>query len=65
MYDQLLAIAPSPVAGPQAALALVDELDLDRHHVFHAVRADLLRRPCRPAERAFLRAREAAVRGGR
>ena len=32
------------VEGPAAGLALVDELDLGGHHVFHAVRADLLRR---------------------
>ncbi|MEV0645344.1 RNA polymerase sigma factor [Phytomonospora sp. NPDC050363] len=56
LYDQLLAFAPNPVAalhravavaeidGPGAGLALVDALDLDGHHVFHAVRADLLRR---------------------
>jgi RNA polymerase sigma-70 factor (ECF subfamily) len=56
LYDQLLACAPSPVValhravavaevdGPGPALALVDQLDLDRYHVFHAVRADLLRR---------------------
>jgi RNA polymerase sigma-70 factor, ECF subfamily len=56
LYDQLTAIAPSPVValhravavaeveGPDAALEIVEELDLDRSHVFHAVRADLLRR---------------------
>ncbi len=56
LYDQLLAIAPSPVValnravavaevdGPEAALALVDALDLDDYHLFHAIRADLLRR---------------------
>ncbi|MBI1850637.1 MAG: sigma-70 family RNA polymerase sigma factor [Planctomycetes bacterium] len=59
LYDQLLAIAPSPVvalnravavaevAGPDAALALLDGLDLDGYHLFHAVRADLLRRVVR------------------
>ena len=31
-------------AGPAAALALVDELDLDNYYPFHATRADLLRR---------------------
>ena len=62
LYDQLLALDPSPVvalnravavaelAGPGPALALVDDLDLGRYHVFHAVRADLLRRLHRPAE---------------
>jgi RNA polymerase sigma-70 factor, ECF subfamily len=56
LYDQLLALAPTPVAalnravavaevdGPAAALALVEPLPLDRLHVYHAVRADLLRR---------------------
>ena len=56
LYDHLLAIGPSPVValhravavaeveGPAAGLVLVDGLDLSRHHVFHAVRADLLRR---------------------
>jgi RNA polymerase sigma-70 factor (ECF subfamily) len=54
LYDQLLAIAPSPVvalnravalaevAGPEAALAAVDALDLDEYHPFHVARAELL-----------------------
>jgi RNA polymerase sigma-70 factor (ECF subfamily) len=56
LYDQLLAIAPNPVAalhravavaeveGPAAALALVDALALDDYYLFHAIRADLLSR---------------------
>jgi RNA polymerase sigma-70 factor (ECF subfamily) len=56
LYDQLHAMTPSPVValnravavaevrGPEEALELVDELELDGYHVFHAVRADLLRR---------------------
>lgn len=64
LYDHLLAIAPSPVValnravalaevqGPAAALPVVDALDLDRLHVLHAVRADLLRRLGRDAEAA-------------
>jgi RNA polymerase sigma-70 factor, ECF subfamily len=64
LYDQLLAVAPNPVAalhravalsevdGPQAALAVVDTLDLDRYHLFHAIRADLLRRLDRATEAA-------------
>ena len=62
LYDQLMAIAPSPVValhravavaevrGPEAALDLVDGLDLDGYHLFHAIRADLLRRLGRDAE---------------
>jgi len=62
LYDQLLALAPSPVAalnravavaeveGPAAALALVDALALDGYYLFHAIRADLLRRLGRTAE---------------
>lgn len=64
LYDHLLAVAPSPVValnravalaeveGPAAALPVVDALDLDRLHVLHAVRADLLRRLGRDAEAA-------------
>ena len=64
LYDQLMSIAPSPVValnravavaeldGPAAGLALVDGLPLDRYYLFHAVRADLLRRLDRPAEAA-------------
>ncbi|ALV39036.1 sigma-70 family RNA polymerase sigma factor [Streptomyces sp. CdTB01] len=64
LYDQLMAVAPSPVValnravaiaeteGPGRALDLVDALDLDAYHVFHAVRADLLRRLGREAEAA-------------
>jgi RNA polymerase sigma-70 factor, ECF subfamily len=56
LYDQLLSIAPSPIvalnravavaeiAGPQAALGLLDGLTLHDYYLFHAVRADLLRR---------------------
>jgi RNA polymerase sigma-70 factor (ECF subfamily) len=64
LYDQLLAVAPTPVvalhravavaeiAGPAAALALVDELPLDSYHLFHATRADLLHRLGRDGEAA-------------
>ena len=38
------AVAVAEVDGPAAALALVDDLDLDGYHLFHAIRADLLRR---------------------
>ncbi|MEU8035961.1 RNA polymerase sigma factor [Streptosporangium sp. NPDC049078] len=71
LYDRLLALVPNPVValnravavaevdGPQAALTLVDGLDLDDYHLFHAVRADLLRRLGRTTEAA--RAYEAAT----
>ena len=65
-----LALAPSPVvawqavalaevSGPEAALALVDGLDLDGYRLFHAIRADLLRRLGRDAE--AVAAYEAAI----
>lgn len=38
------AVALAEVEGPAAALGIVDRLDLERYHVFHAVRADLLAR---------------------
>jgi RNA polymerase sigma-70 factor, ECF subfamily len=56
LYEQLMAIAPSPVValnravavaevdGPAAALNLVEGLDLGGYYLFHAIRADLLRR---------------------
>ena len=71
LYDQLMACAPSPVValnravavaeteGPLAALALVDRLALDDYYLFHAIRADLLRRLGRSSEAA--RAYEDAI----
>ncbi len=62
LYDQLMAHDPSPVValhravavaevdGPDAALALVERLDLDAYRPFHAVRADLLARTGRSEE---------------
>jgi RNA polymerase sigma-70 factor (ECF subfamily) len=56
LYDQLLAIAPNAIValnravavaeveGAAAALAVVDALDLDAYHLFHATRAELLGR---------------------
>jgi RNA polymerase sigma-70 factor, ECF subfamily len=64
LYDQLLAIAPTPVValnrcvavaevhGPAAALELTGQLSLDSYHLFHATRADLLRRLGRRDEAA-------------
>jgi RNA polymerase sigma-70 factor (ECF subfamily) len=71
LYDQLLALTPTPVValnravaaaevqGPQAALDLVEGLDLHGYHVFHSVRANLLRRVGRPTDAAL--AYEAAI----
>jgi RNA polymerase sigma-70 factor, ECF subfamily len=71
LYDQLLTVAPGPVValnravavaevqGPAAALTLVDGLDLDRYYMYHAIRADLLRRLGQPGEAA--QAYEAAL----
>jgi RNA polymerase sigma-70 factor, ECF subfamily len=65
LYDQLLMLAPSPVAalnravavaevdGPQAALAALDDLRLDGFYLFHAIRADLFRRLERDADAAL------------
>ena len=53
------AVAVAEVEGPDAALALVDGLDLAGYHLFHAIRADLLRRLGRQAEAAA--AYEAAI----
>jgi RNA polymerase sigma-70 factor (ECF subfamily) len=38
------AIAIAELAGPQAALALLDHLELDDYRYYHSTRADLLRR---------------------
>ena len=71
LYDQLLTLTPTPivvlnravalaeVAGPEAALAIVETLDLDGYYVYHAVRADLLRRVGRKEE--AVRAYAAAI----
>jgi RNA polymerase sigma-70 factor, ECF subfamily len=73
LYDQLLAVAPTPVValnraiaigevqGPAAGLALVDELDLDNYHPYHATRADLLARLGRHSEAAAAYQRAAAM----
>jgi RNA polymerase sigma-70 factor (ECF subfamily) len=64
LYDQLMAIAPSAiialnravavaeVRGAAHALQLVDAIDLPKYHLYHAVRADLLRRIGRTADAA-------------
>ena len=64
LYRVLKTMSPSPVIelnwavavamadGPDAGLALMEPLgdDLDRYHLFHAARADLLRRSGRTSE---------------
>ncbi len=62
LYDQLLAVAPTPVValnravalaeldGPAVAFAAIERLDLDGYHLFHATRADLLERLGRRGE---------------
>jgi RNA polymerase sigma-70 factor, ECF subfamily len=64
LYDQLMSIAPSAVValnravavaevhGVVRALQLVDAIELPKYHLYHAVRADLLRRSGRTADAA-------------
>ena len=71
LYNQLLVAAPSPIVevnravaiaeveGPDAALTLLNGLDIENYYLFHAVRADMLRRLGRDREAAA--AYEAAV----
>jgi RNA polymerase sigma-70 factor (ECF subfamily) len=79
LYEALLNLVPSPVValnraaaiamrdGPAAGLARVDELaadpELQEYHLFHAARADLLRRLDRDDEAiaAYLRALDLAT----
>jgi RNA polymerase sigma-70 factor (ECF subfamily) len=75
LYDDLLTITPTPVValhravavaevdGPAAGLALIEQLDLERYDVFHAVRADLLRRLDRREEAAAAYAAAIALTG--
>jgi RNA polymerase sigma-70 factor (ECF subfamily) len=67
LYDQLLALTPTPVValnravavaeveGADAGLRLVENIELGHYHLFHAVRADLLKRAGRivDATRAY------------
>ena len=71
LYNQLLALSPGAVValnravalaeveGPAAGLAEVDRLDLEHYYLYHAIRADLLRRLGRDAEARI--AYEAAI----
>jgi len=73
LYDQLLALSPTHVVamnraialgevrGPEAALTILDDLDLDDYHLFHAARADLLRRLGRSVDATLAYRRAAAL----
>lgn len=62
LYDQLMAVQPSPLVelnraiavaeldGPEVALAQVDRLELASYHSWHVTRAELLRRLGRTAD---------------
>jgi RNA polymerase sigma-70 factor (ECF subfamily) len=62
LYDQLWALAPTPVValhrsvavgeveGAESALEVLNQLDLQGYYLFHAIRADLLRRLGRRGE---------------
>ena len=77
LYDHLLALTPTPMValnravavaeltGPEKALPLVDALRgaLGEHHLFHATRAELLRRLDRTDEAAAAYAEAAAHAG--
>src|ERR1700690_1007604 len=64
LYDQLMSIAPNAIValnravvvaevrGVVYALQLVDAIDFPKYHLYHAVRADLLRRIGRKADAA-------------
>ena len=64
LYDQLFSLDPGPIValnravavgeidGAGTALALVEGLDLDGYHLFHAIRGNLLHRLGRDAEAA-------------
>lgn len=81
LYRKLGELQPSPVVklneavalsfaeGPQAGLAVLDELDkpeeLERYQPFHAARADLLRRAGRKDEATAAYRRALALTGNR
>ena len=70
LYDQLIAVTPTPVValnravalaeirGAEDALSTIERLDLDDYYLFHAVKADLLSRIGRngDARRAYANA---------
>jgi RNA polymerase sigma-70 factor, ECF subfamily len=71
LYDQLLALTPTPVValnravalaevqGAHAALVVVEAINLPQYYLFHSIRADLLRRLGRIGEAVV--AYEAAI----
>jgi RNA polymerase sigma-70 factor (ECF subfamily) len=75
LYGELMQVHPSPVVelnravavamadGPAAGLDLLDGLPLEEYHLYHAARADLLRREGRQDESrsAYRRARDLAT----
>ncbi len=79
LYDQLAAVAPSPVValnravalamlhGPEHGLreldTLIEDGDLDGYHLLWATRADLLRRSGRPGDAAEAYRRAIAIAG--
>ena len=77
LYNQLMVMAPSrvielnravavaEVEGADAALSLIDGLDLDGYHLYHSVRADLLRRRGRDSEAALAYERALALTDNR
>jgi RNA polymerase sigma-70 factor (ECF subfamily) len=64
LYDQLMQFSPTPIValnravavaevnGPHAALVIVEQLELNRYYLFHAVRANVLERLGRRHEAA-------------
>jgi RNA polymerase sigma-70 factor (ECF subfamily) len=77
LYAELIQVQPTPVVrlnhavavamaqGPEAGLALLEELSMDDYYLFHAARADLLRRLDRrdAAVAAYHRARTLCTNG--
>jgi RNA polymerase sigma-70 factor (ECF subfamily) len=79
LYGRLRALQPTPIVelnqavavamaeGPERGLALIDDLgrtgELDRYHLYHSARADLLRRAGRPEEAAAAYRRAIALTG--
>jgi RNA polymerase sigma-70 factor (ECF subfamily) len=82
LYDELQRLEPSPIVllnralaiammeSPRSGLALVDALAasrvLDQYHLFHAARADLLRRigSCDEAAKSYMRTLELVTNEG-